>query len=248
MRFELPFNIWCSSCGVHLAQGRRFNARKSQVGEYLSTKIWSFRCKCVCGHFFDIRTDPKNAQYEVGEGAKRQVQEWDPVEHGGHAVYDSEEKKEKGEDGDAFAQLERNQTERKKGKEREERIFELEELSKRTGEDPYTVNAGLRKGFRKEKRKRTEQLERDLELKKRIGWQDDRLLLPSTPESEERDRKLWRQRSSARKGGERKEGKTAAQELAERVVANSRKKRDPFLASIGAEAAPSFSSTKRKDG
>jgi hypothetical protein len=30
-RFEVPFNIWCDTCGEHIAKGVRFNAEKKQV-------------------------------------------------------------------------------------------------------------------------------------------------------------------------------------------------------------------------
>lgn len=88
VRFELPFNIWCGGCNSHIGQGVRYNAEKKHVGDYYSTKIWAFRCKChLCSHWFEVRTDPKNAQYVVHEGARRQVQDWNPEEHGGHPIF-----------------------------------------------------------------------------------------------------------------------------------------------------------------
>lgn len=68
VRFENPFNIWCTSCNGHIAQGVRFNAEKSKVGNYLSTPIWNFRCKChLCQNWFEIRTDPKVSSQSNGE-------------------------------------------------------------------------------------------------------------------------------------------------------------------------------------
>jgi coiled-coil domain-containing protein 130 len=59
-RFELPFNIWCGGCNAHIGQGVRYNAEKKRVGNYYSTPIYSFRCKChLCSHWFEIHTDPK---------------------------------------------------------------------------------------------------------------------------------------------------------------------------------------------
>jgi hypothetical protein len=72
-RFEVPFNIWCSTCGEHIAKGVRFNAEKQQVGSYHSTKIWSFTMRHHCGCKITIQTDPKNAEYEVTAGAQRKV-------------------------------------------------------------------------------------------------------------------------------------------------------------------------------
>ena len=45
-RFELPFNIWCSSCGSHVGMGVRYNAEKTRVGNYYTTPIFKFRM-CV---------------------------------------------------------------------------------------------------------------------------------------------------------------------------------------------------------
>lgn len=78
VRFELPFNIWCGGCGGHIGMGvrsvwslpvsevahsacaDRFNAEKKKVGNYYSTPIYAFRCKChLCGHWFTIQTDPQ---------------------------------------------------------------------------------------------------------------------------------------------------------------------------------------------
>jgi hypothetical protein len=74
-RFELPFNIWCGTCGAslsppwswvslilqaHIGAGVRYNAQKKKVGNYYSTPIFGFRCKChLCSGWFELRTDPK---------------------------------------------------------------------------------------------------------------------------------------------------------------------------------------------
>lgn len=60
IRFEMPYNIWCSGCGSHIGMGVRFNADKTQVGKYYSTPIFKFRMKChLCDNYFEIQTDPK---------------------------------------------------------------------------------------------------------------------------------------------------------------------------------------------
>ncbi|SNX85283.1 related to YJU2 - essential protein required for pre-mRNA splicing [Melanopsichium pennsylvanicum] len=235
VRFELPFNVICLSCDAHLAQGRRINAEKKQVGEYLNTKIWGFGCKCVCGHRFEIRTDPQNAQYVVESGARKQVQEWDPEENGGHPVYDTQAKHREGEgeDGgpqDAFAKLEKEQKLKFKAKARQARIAELERHSEKQWSDPYTLNSNLRKTFRKAKRKRTAQIEADIDLKRRIGWNDEKALIQPSPSASERDGKLWREKTASVKHNKMKEKVlTAAQRLQATLIANSRKKANPFL-------------------
>jgi coiled-coil domain-containing protein 130 len=60
IRFEIPYNMFCGGCNVFIAQGSRFNAEKKHVGNYFSTKIWSFRMKCAsCTNWFEFQTDPK---------------------------------------------------------------------------------------------------------------------------------------------------------------------------------------------
>lgn len=40
--------------------GVRYNAEKKKIGNYYSTPIFSFRCKChLCDNWFEIQTDPK---------------------------------------------------------------------------------------------------------------------------------------------------------------------------------------------
>ncbi|CBQ68302.1 conserved hypothetical protein [Sporisorium reilianum SRZ2] len=247
VRFELPFHVFCLSCSAHIAQGVRFNAQKQHVADYLSTKIWAFTCKCPhCSAKFEIRTDPQNAQYAVESGVKRQVQEWDPEENGGHPVFDTE-KRDDG--GDAFERLEKETRESAKAKQRDKRIQDLVDAQQHQWSDPYTVNAKLRDTFRNEKRKRVQQLEADLLVKRRIGWSDDKVLLDATPATAQRDKAAWRDASSRGKvgrsskdvvkaGSSKKGGNvatTAAQRLRATLVANTTRKRDPFLRQMQAQ-------------
>jgi coiled-coil domain-containing protein 130 len=55
---------------------------KKKVGMYLSAPIFEFRMKChLCDQHFLIRTDPKNLDYVVIDGAKRREQRWDMAEN-----------------------------------------------------------------------------------------------------------------------------------------------------------------------
>jgi coiled-coil domain-containing protein 130 len=85
--------------------GVRYNAEKKKIGNYYSTPIYSFRCKChLCDGWFEIQTDPKvkfiilklgflsefsskNTRYVVVSGARQKEEDWDPEEHGGFAVH-----------------------------------------------------------------------------------------------------------------------------------------------------------------
>uniref|UniRef100_A0A0N5C342 Coiled-coil domain-containing protein 130 homolog n=1 Tax=Strongyloides papillosus TaxID=174720 RepID=A0A0N5C342_STREA len=73
IRFEMPYNIWCTGCDSHVGMGVRFNAEKKKVGNYYSTPIYEFDMKCMyCDSHYIIRTDPKNFDYEIISGARRQ--------------------------------------------------------------------------------------------------------------------------------------------------------------------------------
>ncbi|KAG5236969.1 coiled-coil domain-containing protein [Salix suchowensis] len=51
--------------------GVRFNAEKKQVGNYYSSKIWTFTMKSACcKHEIVIQTDPKNCKYVIISGAQ----------------------------------------------------------------------------------------------------------------------------------------------------------------------------------
>lgn len=74
VRFEMPFSIWCSSCDNHIGMGVRYNAEKSRVGSYHTTPIYQFVMKChLCDNHFEIQTDPRNLDYVIIKGARRQV-------------------------------------------------------------------------------------------------------------------------------------------------------------------------------
>lgn len=70
-RFEMPFDVWCTSCNKIITKGSRFNAKKQSDGEYLSTTIWKFLMKCeFCKSQIIMRTDPENRTYEAFQGVK----------------------------------------------------------------------------------------------------------------------------------------------------------------------------------
>ncbi|KAJ9473881.1 hypothetical protein PHBOTO_003963 [Pseudozyma hubeiensis] len=237
VRFELPFNLFCSSCSTHLSQGLRFNAEKQQAGEYLSTKIWMFAVKCPsCSGRIEIRTDPKNAQYVVESGGKKQQQDWDPEEYGGFAVYDSEKGKEV-EPKDAFDRLDKEKAETKLAEQRQKRVQELQQVAEKRGSDPYAANSRLRSTFRKDKRKRVGQLEKDMQLKERIGWRDDTMLAEaSTPTSAKTEKALWNRASTSRRklGSKSEADAKPAERLRASLVAATLKKKDPFWKEIAA--------------
>ncbi len=64
----------CEKCGHLIGTGVRFNAEKKQIGNYHTTKIWSFtmRAPC-CQNRIEIHTDPKNTRYNIVAGARQKV-------------------------------------------------------------------------------------------------------------------------------------------------------------------------------
>ncbi|OXG25427.1 coiled-coil domain-containing protein 130 [Cryptococcus neoformans Ze90-1] len=175
VRFELPFNIWCGTCGAHIGAGVRYNAQKRKVGNYYSTPIWAFRCKChLCSGWFEIRTDPKNAAYVVEEGAKKKDEDWDPEEHGGFRIHDTEAPSASDTaTADPIAHLEKTIDQQEWAKKGTSRLTELTRQSARLSADPYAVSAALRKKFREEKKVMIEKQDRDDAMKERYGLGED---------------------------------------------------------------------------
>ena len=70
----MPFNVWCQGCQHLIGKGVRFNAEKKQIGNYHSTKIWSFSMRSPCCQTrIEVHTDPKNCEYQIVAGARRKV-------------------------------------------------------------------------------------------------------------------------------------------------------------------------------
>ena len=74
IRFEMPFDVQCLGCQLSIGKGVRFNAEKFKAGNYHSTTIWGFRMKSpCCKTLIEIRTNPKEADYEIVAGARRKA-------------------------------------------------------------------------------------------------------------------------------------------------------------------------------
>jgi hypothetical protein len=74
-----PFSLRCVACGEYMYRGRKFNARKeTPVGEkYLGIQLYRFYIRCTrCSAEIVFRTDPKNQDYVVEKGAKRNTDPW----------------------------------------------------------------------------------------------------------------------------------------------------------------------------
>ncbi|KAH8831301.1 DUF572-domain-containing protein [Flagelloscypha sp. PMI_526] len=192
VRFELPFNIWCGTCNNHIGMGVRYNAEKKKVGNYYSTPIFSFRCKChLCDGYFEIETDPKNTRYVVTSGARQKNEEWDPAENGGYAIHDPEGSTSSAA-ADPLSSLEKTQTSLTNLKEVQlPRIESLQALSETKTSDPYTLSQKLRKTFREEKRVELKRKAEDDALKDKYGLPKEMKLDRETDETVKEAKEEW---------------------------------------------------------
>ncbi|XP_039123691.1 coiled-coil domain-containing protein 130 isoform X2 [Dioscorea cayenensis subsp. rotundata] len=173
IRFEMPFNIWCGGCNSMIAKGVRFNAEKKQVGNYYSTKIWSFTMKSACcKHEIVIQTDPKNCEYVIISGAQRKTEEFDIEDAETFALPADEER---GKLSDPFYRLEHQEEDLRKKKEAEPLLVRLQKVTDSRHSDDYNLNRALRARLRGQKRKVAEE-----EVASRKLGLGIRLLPPST--------------------------------------------------------------------
>ncbi|KAF2966791.1 hypothetical protein GQX73_g6785 [Xylaria multiplex] len=194
VRFEMPFGVWCGTCSkpTLIGQGVRFNAEKKKVGAYYSTPVWSFRMRHGdCGGAIEIRTDPANAEYVVTEGGTRRDTGDDKDDSlvsssaliGGVGEILTGKEKDALRN-DAFARLEKTIEDRGVLIERSHRIAELEDVSHRAWEDPYTQNRRLRAAFRTGRKAREEEAASTEDLQERMSLGID--LMPVTEEDARR--------------------------------------------------------------
>ncbi|KAL3510865.1 hypothetical protein ACH5RR_030266 [Cinchona calisaya] len=155
IRFEMPFNIWCGGCESMIAKGVRFNAEKKQVGNYYSTKIWSFSMKSACcKHEIVIQTDPKNCEYVIISGALKKTEEFD-VEDAETMLLPVDEERSKL--ADPFYRLEHQEKDIKKKKEAEPVLVRLQRVSDSRHSDDYGLNKALRAKLRNQKKRVAEE-------------------------------------------------------------------------------------------
>ncbi|KAH0794646.1 coiled-coil domain-containing protein [Histomonas meleagridis] len=83
VRFMLPMSIQCKNCGDYMFQGTKANARKELCYDefYLDIPVYRiyFHCK-NCYSEITIKTDPKNCDYIVEQGASRHFEPWRKVQ------------------------------------------------------------------------------------------------------------------------------------------------------------------------
>jgi coiled-coil domain-containing protein 130 len=178
IRFEMPFNVWCLGCNNHIGMGVRYNAEKRKIGMYYTTPLYEFQMKCaLCPQKFIIRTDPKNFDYEMVEGCRRQEKRFDSGELDNVAPVDRSESLKL--DADAMYKREHQKNDKDKQEDIKDTIEKLEWIQERLRDD-YTANCALRNQFRSEKKYLSGVKISDDNLKQRLS-----LDIALQPESEE---------------------------------------------------------------
>lgn len=177
VRFELPFNIWCGGCGSHVGMGVRYNAEKTTVGQYYSTRIFKFRMKChLCDNHFEITTDPQNCDYVVTSGASRKNERWEHTEGETVSVEGHSDKERMASD--PMFKLEHSVQDEEKVTEETPRLDLLQNLQDEKKDD-FAINQLLRKRFREEKKHLEEEEEQDRQLQKKAS-----ISIPLVPEND----------------------------------------------------------------
>ncbi|TIB73464.1 DUF572-domain-containing protein [Wallemia mellicola] len=216
VRFELPFDIWCGGCEKHVGQGVRYNAEKRKIGNYYSTPIYAFRCKChLCSHWFEIQTDPKNTRYIVSEGAKQKA-EWQP-EEGETITMETDPDKKPAVD--PFAAVEKGTNQVEAQKKVVPRLSQIGDANDATWSDPYAMNQKLRAKHRVERRQEHASNRANLELKDRYALPEDLQIIDDQRDNSE---------SSAFKQIQRRKATKKPGDLKSTLISNTRKKMDPF--------------------
>ncbi|KAK3988603.1 CWC16 protein [Cladorrhinum sp. PSN332] len=79
VRLMAPFSMQCTACGEFIYRGRKFNSRKETPADekYLNIQLYRFYIRCTrCSGEIVFRTDPRNQDYVVEKGAKRNTDPW----------------------------------------------------------------------------------------------------------------------------------------------------------------------------
>lgn len=159
VRFEMPFNVWCTHCETHIGRGVRFNAKKRKCGMYFTTILYEFALTCAhCQGEMVIRTDPANRGYDLVSGVRKKVEGADVV--GQSDEHDALDGTERLNDphvaqllqSDPFYRLEHEHADKRVAQQRAQGLSALLTLKDAHDKDNYASNAGLRAAFRSEKK------------------------------------------------------------------------------------------------
>ena len=105
VRTMLPFSMRCDKCAEYMYLGKKFNSKKESTEEfYMGIRKYRFYIKCsVCSNEIVFKTDPKNSDYELESGAKRNFEVWRDTDV---AKEEAEKEREEEEKMDSMKSLE----------------------------------------------------------------------------------------------------------------------------------------------
>lgn len=133
VRIMIPFTVQCTCCGEFIYRGTKFTSRKEDIPleeeEYLGLRKFRFYIKCGnCLQEIVFKTDPKNSDYEMEQGATRNYEPWKQTEEIERLM---EEERENEEKGDTMRQLENRTEESKRAMDILDALEEIKELNAR---------------------------------------------------------------------------------------------------------------------
>jgi coiled-coil domain-containing protein 130 len=154
VRFEMPFNVWCTHCEQHIGRGVRYNAKKKKVDMYFTTIIYEFRMPCTnCKGEMIIRTDPEKRGYKLVSGVRKKNEGEDITaeELGTEKINDPDVGIQIASD--PFFRLEHEKEDQSNAIKRAKGIEAIIEIQDTQFKDDMASNAALRATFRKEKKR-----------------------------------------------------------------------------------------------
>ncbi|KAH8549280.1 CWC16 protein [Umbelopsis sp. PMI_123] len=216
VRFELPFNIWCEGCDNHIGMG-------------------------------------KDTKYEVVSGARQKVEEWEPEDS--EVIRLKDEATMEKMANDAFFKLEHGVQDQRKATETVPVLTQLQRLNDAQWRDPYTQSQQLRRKFRDQKKIDKANQEKKDKLRDKMSLHID--LVDEHPDDDIRakltefadpviasaeKRKIEAEVSPLFSKRRRGINASAKDDLASRLVTQTRKKVDPFL-----QISTSFAQASKQD-
>jgi len=172
VRMMLAMNICCKTCGHYMYAGTKFNTRqeKARGEDYLGMPVHRFYMRCkTCSAEISIKTDPKNTDYIVENGATRN---YEPLRSEEQQLEDDAEQKREQEEQDAMKALE---SKTHSSKRQQEVLSNLEELKAqqsqkhKVSEDDVLAALRQRSESEEEQRKRRERELEDEAVREAFG-------------------------------------------------------------------------------
>lgn len=144
VRMMLAMSVRCGTCGNYMYKGTKFTMRMEDVvGEdYLGIRVFRFYFHCKsCAAEITMKTDPKNSDYQLEQGATRNYEPWRNKDL---TVMEAVAKREEEEKGNAMKALENRTQDSKVEMDIMDALEELQALSGRHGKvDTHAALAAL---------------------------------------------------------------------------------------------------------